>query len=327
MQMVSRRGVLTGLAGVATGLGLVRESRAQAAYPSRPVKVIVPFGPGGVTDTAARLWSRHVSERLGQQFVIENQGGGGSSLGIASASRAQPDGYTLLIAASAFAINPSLNKRPPYDPNDFEGIAMLGITPSVLIVNPSVGATTLPQLIKLIQDKPKEFTYANSGLGTPQHIQGEMLKYRFSLEMTAVPFPGGAQAIQSVVGGHVPVALTALTGLPQLINAGQLRALAVSGKARSPLLPSVPTFEEAGIADFELGTWTALLVRKGAPSSIVARLYEETGAFLKLPDTVDRFRNVGLEPQLLVQGQFSEQLTKEMTEWARIIKLAKIELQ
>jgi tripartite-type tricarboxylate transporter receptor subunit TctC len=196
-----------------------------------------------------------------------------------------------------------------------------------MVVNPSVPANTLPELLKLIRDNPTKYTYANSGVGTPPYILGEMLKHRLSLEMTPVPFGGGVQAIQAVVGGHVPIAFTALTGLPQLIGAGQLRPLAITGTKRSALLPSVPTFAEAEVPDLELGTWTGLLVRKGTPSSISAKLYEQTRGFLEISENVQRLRSIGIDAEPSPREQFSIALAREMTEWARLIKLAKIEQQ
>jgi tripartite-type tricarboxylate transporter receptor subunit TctC len=326
MNRVSRRSLLAGLMTFPILPALRRPSHADASYPTRPVKVIVPFSPGGVTDTVARLWAQHVSERLGQQFMVENQGGAGGNIGTAAASRAQPDGYTLLIAASAFAINPSLYKKIPYDPNGFEATTMLGVTPNVLVVNPSFPAKTLQEFVKAIQDKQSHYSFANSGVGTPQFLQGELLKSRFKLQVTPVPFKGGTEAIQAVVAGHVPIALGTLTGLPQLVNAGQLRALAITGQTRSPLLPDVPTFSESGAADFNLGTWASLFAPKGMPAPLVAKIYDATRSFLGSPATAERLRKIGVEPAQLTTAQFTAQLAQEMDEWARLIELADIKL-
>jgi len=304
---------------------LARPARSDDAYPQRPVKVIVPFSAGGVTDVAARLWSQRVSDRLGKQFVIENQGGGGANIGIGAASRATPDGYTLLMAASAFAINPSLYNKIPYDPNAFEPVTMLGVTPNVLFVNPSIPATTLAEFLKLIQDNPGKYAVASSGIGTPVYLQGELLKFRYKLELTPVPFSGGSQAVQAVVGGHVPVALTTLTSIPPLVETGKLRALAVTGAERSVLLPNVPTFKELGLADLEAGTWVGLLAPGGTPKPIVTKLYEATKAFLADEAAADRLRQISVEPKHLTPPQFAEQLQKEAAEWSNIIKLAKLE--
>ncbi len=322
MSSITRRAVLTGMA---AWPAFSKSGFAQDSYPNRPVKVIVPFSAGGVTDTAARLWSQLVSERLGQQFVIENQAGAGSNLGIGSAARATPDGYTLLMAASAFAINPSLYNKIPYDPKGFEPITMLGETPSAVIVHPSVPAQTFADFIKVIQENPGKFAIANSGIGTPQFLQGELLKHTFKLELTPVPFPGGSQAIQSIVGGHVQVAFGALTAVPPFVKSGKLRALAVTGTERSPLLPDVPTFKELGTPDFESGTWVALLAPRGTPQAIVTKLYETTRDVLAMPDTIERMLKISIEPKHMTPSQFSEQIDKEIKEWARLLALAKIE--
>jgi tripartite-type tricarboxylate transporter receptor subunit TctC len=322
MRKVTRR---TALAGLAALPALSRSGFAQDSYPNRPVKVIVPFSAGGVTDTAARLWSQLVSDRLGQQFVIENQAGAGSNLGIGAASRANPDGYTLLMAASAFAINPSLYKKIPYDPKGFEPVTMLGVTPSAVIVHPSFPAKTFAEFVKVIQDNPGKYAIANSGIGTPQFLQGELLKHTFKLELTPVPFSGGSQAIQSIVGGHVQVALGTLSAVPPFVKAGQLRALAMTGTERSPLLPDVPTLKELGIADFESGTWVALLAPRGTPQTVVTKLYEATRDILAKPDTIERMLQISIEPKHMTPSQFSEQIDKEIKEWARLMALAKVD--
>ena len=324
MSIVSRRIFFAGLMSLPVIPASLRATLANSSYPARPVKVIVPFSAGGVADTAARLWAQYVSERLGQQFVIENQGGAGSNLGIGAASRAAPDGYTLLVAATAFAINPSLYRKIPYDPKSFEAVTMLGVTPNVLVVNPSFPAKTLQEFVEVIQDKPGQFSFANSGVGTPQFLQGELLKSRYKLELTSVPFKGGTEAIQAVVAGHVPVALGTLTGLPQLVNEGKLRALAITGTERSPLIASVPTFQELGVSDFNLGTWAALFALKGTPASIVAKLSEQTRSFVESPEVIERLRKIGVETQKLTPAQFSAQLSREMDEWARLIRMFNI---
>jgi tripartite-type tricarboxylate transporter receptor subunit TctC len=319
---MSRRSLLAGLATLSVQPG---RTLAQATYPNHAVRVIVPFSAGGVTDTAARLWAQLVADRLGQAFVIENQAGAGSNLGIGAVSRATPDGYTLLMAASAFAINPSLYKKIPYDPKGFEPITMLGVTPSAVIVHPSVPAKTFAEFVKVIQSNPGKYAIANSGIGTPQFLQGELLKRTFKLELTPVPFSGGSGAIQAIVGGHVQVAFGALTAVPPFVRAGQLRALAVTGTERSPLLPDVPTFKELGTPDFESGTWVALLAPRGTPQDIVTKLYEATRDVLAEPDTIQRMLQISIEPKHMTPAQFSEQIDKEIKEWARLLALAKVE--
>jgi len=205
---------------------------AQAqSYPSRPVKVIVPFAPGGVADTIARLWAQNMSQSLGQNFYVENHGGGGSNIGMGLAARQPADGYAVLVAASSFTINPSLYAKIPYDPlKDFTPVTLLASTKNVLVVHPSIPAKTVNELIELVRANPGKYSYAMSGAGTPNHIQAETLKLAHQLDLTMVPFSGGAPAIQSTVAGHTPVAFTSLAPVQA---AGGGRAVAGAGGKRA----------------------------------------------------------------------------------------------
>jgi tripartite-type tricarboxylate transporter receptor subunit TctC len=192
-------------------------------------------------------------------------------------------------------------------------------------VHPSFPAKTFAEFVKVIQDNPGKYAIANSGIGTPQFLQGELLKHTFKLELTPVPFSGGSQAIQSIVGGHVQVALGTLSAVPPFVKAGQLRALAMTGTERSPLRPDVPTLKELGIADFESGTWVALLAPRGTPQTVVTKLYEATRDILAKPDTIERMLQISIEPKHMTPSQFSEQIDKEIKEWARLMALAKVD--
>lgn len=325
MPKISRRAVLAGFAALP---GFVTKAAAADPYPARPVKVVVPFPAGGVTDVIARLWAQAISDRLDKPFFVENQGGGGSNIGMGNAARQPADGYSLLMAASSFTVNPGLYKKIPYEPiNDFSPVTMLAVTPSVLIVTPSFKAKTFAELVKTIHNEPGAYGMANAGIGTPPMLQGELMKLKLKLDMTAVPFSGGGQLVQNVVAGHVPVGFTALTAIPPLVEAGKLRAIAVTGAARTPLLPDVPTFKEEGLDDMEAGTFVGLLARRGTPQPIVDRLYDETTAILKLPDVLDRLRKVGAVPYPMTSVEFADRLQREIAEWARIIQIAQVEKQ
>lgn len=298
------------------------------AYPSRPIRVIVPFAPGGVTDTIARLWAQRMSQALGQQLYVENHGGGASNLGTGLAAHQPADGYTILVAASSFAVNPSLYTKVPYDPlKDFTPVTLLAQTPGVVIVNPELPAKTINELIALVRANPGKYSYGMSGIGTPNHLQGELLKLAYKLDLTTVPFAGGAPAIQSTIAGHTPIAFVALTSVPALVAGGQLRALAVSGTHRSAVLPDVPTMAEAGISGHEADTFTGLFMPAGTPREIVDRIYAETVKVLAIPEFKEHLAKLGAEPDPVSPEQFAARLKDEIALWGRVIADAHIEKQ
>jgi len=297
-------------------------------YPNRPIKVIVPFAPGGVTDTIARIWAQRMSQGLGQQLYVENHGGAGGNLGMALAARQPADGYTLLVAASSFAINPVLYARPPYDPfKDFAPVTLIADTPNIVVVHPSVPAKSIGELIALVRASPGKFSYAMSGVGTPNHLEAELLKLAFKLDLVTVPFAGGGPAIQSTVAGHTPIGFVAMTSVPALVESGQLRALAVSGTRRSSVLPDVPTMAEAGIAGQEANTFTALLVPAGTPKSIIDRLHAETVRVLAMPEMRQQLAKLGAEPAGTTPDEFGARLKDEIALWGKVIEDARIEKQ
>jgi tripartite-type tricarboxylate transporter receptor subunit TctC len=297
-------------------------------YPARQVKVIVPFAPGGVTDVIARLWAQAMSESLGQQFYIENHGGGGGNLGMALAARQPADGYTVLVASSSLTINPSLYNKLTYDPvKDFDAVTLLATTPNVLVVHPSVPAKTTQELIALIRANPGKYSYAMSGAGTPNHIQAEMFKTSLKLDFVTVPFNGGGPAIQSTLGGHTPIAFTAFTPVQSLVTSGQLRALGVSGDKRSPLLPNVPTLAEAGVRGQEAGIFSGALVPAGTPRDIIEKLQAETLKVLSTPAMQAQLAKLGLTAGGNTPEEFAAQLKAERESWGRLIAEARIQKQ
>ena len=228
---------------------------APGGYPNHPVKVIVPFAPGGPTDVTARLVAQKLSELLGQQFYIENQAGAGGNIGMGNAARATPDGYTILFVSSSFVVNPSLYPKIPYDPyKDFIPITVVADAPNLLVVHPSVPATSVKELIALVKAHPGTYSFASAGTGTTPHLSGELFKLASNLDLVHVPFGGAGPAVQSTVGGHTLIAFTSLPPSVPMVKAGKLRALAVSSKTRSGALPDVPTMEEAGLTGQEADT-------------------------------------------------------------------------
>lgn len=301
---------------------------ASASYPNRPVKVIVPFSPGGVTDSVARLWAQRMSVELGQQFYVENHAGGGSNVGIGVAARQAADGYSLLVGASSFITNPALYKKIPYDPfKDFTPVSIMASTPAVLIVHPSLPAKTFQEFITLVRANPAKYSYGMPGLGTPNHLLAELMKLAFGLDLVTVPFPGGGPAVQSTVAGHTPIASVALTSIPALVEAGQLRALAVSGTKRAAVLPQVPTLKELGVPNPVPDTFTGLLAPAGTPREIVDKLSNTTAKVLAVPDVKQQLANFGSEPVLSTPAEFEALLKAEATFWSKAMDDAKIERQ
>jgi tripartite-type tricarboxylate transporter receptor subunit TctC len=299
-----------------------------ASYPNRPVKVIVPFAPGGVTDVIARLWAQRMSANLGQQFYVENHAGGGSNLGMGAAARQPADGYSLMVGASSFTINPVLYKKIPYDPfKDFTAVSMLAATPGVIIVHPSLPANSFQEFVALVRANPGKYSYAMSGIGTPNHLLGELLKLSFQLDLVTVPFAGGGPAIQSTVAGHTPIAFVALTSIPALVEGGKLRALAVTGVKRSSVLPSVPTMHEMDVRGQEPDTFTGLLAPAGTPKEIIDKLNAETVKILAAPDVKQQLANLGSEPKSTTPAEFDARLKEEVAFWGKVIEDARIEKQ
>ncbi len=297
-------------------------------YPARPVRIIVPFSPGGPPDLIARIVAQKLSERLGQQFVIENLPGAGGNTGTAAAERAQPDGYTLLAISTGFFVNPSLYAKVPYDPvTSFAPISLVATSPNLVMVNNAVPAKTLGELIELVRANPGKFSYAQPGLGSTSHLSGELLKLRYGLDLVTVPFGGGPPAIASVIGGHTPIGITALPAALPNVKEGKLRALAITSARRIPALPDVPTMAEAGAVDQESETLNGLLAPHGTPQDIVGRLYHEVAAIMTLPDVLERLGAVGFEPIITTPDQFSARIKTEMEKWSQVIRQAHIRIE
>src|SRR3979409_908797 len=216
-------------------------------YPSRPVRVVVGFPPGGPTDVIARLVAQRLSESLGQQFFVENIGGAGGNTAAGQVARVTPDGYTIMAISTGFMVNPSLYARVPYDPiKDFSAVSLVAVSPNVVVVTPSVPAKTLPELVQLIRDNPGKYSFAGPGIGSTPHLGGELFRLAFDLDLVHVPFTGAGPAIQATVGGHTPMAFTALPPALSAVQSGQLRALGVAANERAAGMPDVPTFAQKG---------------------------------------------------------------------------------
>ena len=324
---LSRRHILT-LAGAGFfAPSVARRARAQA-YPSRPVRVIVPVAAGGANDTTARLFAQKLSESLAQQFYVENIAGAGGNLGIGTAARAAPDGYTLLAAGGNFVINPSLYAKIPYDPEkDFEAVSLMCSSPHMLAVHPSIPASSVSELIALAKASPGQLSYASAGRGTPAHLAGELFKLAFGVELTHVPFTGGGPAMTATLGGHTPCVVSALpTGAPYA-KAGNVRALAMMSAKRSPLLPDVPTMAEATGTGLEADIVTGLVVPAGTPREIIDLLHRTIAKIVAPRDFNDRLLALGFDPVASTPDQFADWLKSELAKWGKVIREANITVQ
>jgi tripartite-type tricarboxylate transporter receptor subunit TctC len=269
-----------------------------------------------------------MSVELGQQFYVENHAGGGSNVGIGVAARQAPDGYALLLGASSFITNPALYKKIPYDPfKDFTPVSIVASTPGVLVVHPSVPANVFQEFVALVRANPGKYSYGMAGLGTPNQLMVELIKLAFGLDIVTVPFPGGGPAVQSTIAGHTPIASVALTSIPALVEAGQLRALAVTGTKRAAVLPQVPTLKELGLPDPVPDTFTGVLAPAGTPKDIVDKLSTITAKVMAVPDVKQQLANFGSEPVLSTPAEFETLLKNEAVFWRKAMDAAKIERQ
>jgi tripartite-type tricarboxylate transporter receptor subunit TctC len=312
-----------------TIVGLVASPVVWAqTYPARPVRVIVPFAPGGATDIIARPILQELSKRIGQQFYIENIPGGGGNIGTGQAAKAASDGYTILFAFSSHVTNPSMFDRVPYDPlKDFAPITLAVTSPAVVSVHPSLPAKTLADLIALIKANPGKYSFASGGIGTQPHLAGEQLRMSLGLDLVHVPYNGGGPALISAVAGHTPISFSTLSPAVPQIKGGKLRALAVTSKTRSQTVPDVPTMAEAGYPDIEGDTWVGVLAPAGTENHIVTLLNREIVKILSVPATKERLVELGYEPVGNTPGEYAAQIRTDIAKWAKIIRSAGIRPQ
>jgi len=315
------------LAGAAALAAVARIARAQT-YPARPVRVIVPFAPGGTVDVFARVTAQKLGEQLGKQFYVENIAGATGNIGVGQAAKAPPDGHTLLFAFSSYVVNPSLFARVPYDPaKDFEPVTLAVASPHVLTVNPSVPAKSVTELVALIRANPGKYSFASGGTGTQAHLLGEQFRLSLGLDLVHVPFNGAGPAIASVVAGHAPIGFSTLASAAAQITDGQVRALAVASKARSQLLPALATMAEAGYPNIEGDGWVGVLVPAGTPKEIIVLLHREIAAIIAMADMKARLPTLGFEPVASTPEQFAERIKIELETWARVIRAANIKAE
>jgi tripartite-type tricarboxylate transporter receptor subunit TctC len=299
-------------------------SQDPSAYPSKPVRIVVPYAAGGGTDALARFLARGLEKRMGQPFIIENRPGQGTATGGAYVARAMPDGYTLLAATSStLAFNPTVYRRLPYDPlTDFAPISLIAAVPFVLVVNPSLPVDSVAELIALAKSEPGKLSYASGGMGAPHHIYMELFKSMTGTDIKHIPYRGGGPALGDVVAGHVPMMFADVGPATSLLRDGRVKALGVTVGRRLETMPEVPTLIEAGLPGYEANSWQSLVAPANVPSPIVAALNQALTAVLDDGATREHFLKLGMQPMASTPQEFARYLRAEITKWAPIIKAA-----
>jgi len=298
-------------------------------YPSKPIRLIAPFAPGGSTDVVARVIGQKLSEAWGTQVVVDNRSGAGGVIGTEMCAKAPPDGYTLCMGTtSTLAVNPNVYRKLPYDPaRDFVLVSMVAIGPFVLVVHPGVPANNLKELIALAKSKPGKLTYASSGPAGVVHMSGELFKLAAGVDLTHVPFKGGGPAAIAMLSGDVDLMINDLPPVLAHIRTGRLKALAAASAQRSALVPDIPTFAEAGLPGAESASWFGMLVPAGTPAPVVAKINSDLGKVLRSADYKDRLTSVGMEPAFGTPAEFSAYVRQEMAKWAKVAKAANIRIE
>jgi tripartite-type tricarboxylate transporter receptor subunit TctC len=296
---------------------------AQEPYPSKPIRMILPFPPGGGTDLLGRLIADRLAAALGQPVVTENRGGAGGNVGAEAAARSAPDGYTIVLVAPSLAISPTLYSKLNYDPiKDFAPIALVAQVPNVMITHPSVPATTLTEFIAYARANPGKLNFGSGGLGTSNHLAGELFNLRTGAGLIHVPYKGVNLAMNGVLAGEVHLVFIGVPVPAPHIKAGRLRALAVLARERSPLVPDVPTAAEAGLADFDVTTWYGILAPAGTPRPIIQRLNAELTKMMQAPEIKERLGAMGTDPLTSTPEEFGAYIKREIAKWGDVTRKA-----
>ena len=312
----------------AAGLLLALSTSVTAQdYPAKPVRLIIPFPPGGSNDVVGRMVATQLSERLGKQVVVDNRAGAGGVIGTEIAAKSPADGYTLLVISIAHAVNPWLYKLT-YDPiKAFAPVGILATGPNVLVINPSLPVNSVKELVALAKQKPGELQYASAGVGSFQHLGGELFKLNAGVDILHVPFKGGGPAMIDVIGGHTNVMFSSLVQTTPHIRSGKLKALGTGGTKRSPVLPDVPTVAEAGVPTYEAVNWWGIVAPAGTPQPILDKLHKELTAVLSSPEAQKQFENEGASVVQMSPTEFGSFMAKELAKWERVVKEAKIKAE
>lgn len=321
-----RRQMIAVAAALCTGPLLNTTVHAQDQWPSKPIRLIVPFTPGGVTDTSGRLIAENLGKRLGQQVVVDNKPGASGNIGTALAKAAPADGYTLVLGFDGtMVINPHVFSKLPFDTvKDFTPVGKIGDATLILVANPDVPVKGLADVIALSKSRPGGLSFGTSGTGGTPHIAGELLKLRTGANLTHVPYKGGGQAMTDVLGGTIPLVYTAVAGAHGHVKSGKLKALAVSSAQRTSALPDVPTFVESGVPDFVVNSWVGLLAPAGTPAAMVTRLNTELNAVLNDATVREKLRVMGIEPAPGTPEQYRDEIRRDLDRYGAVVKSAGI---
>ncbi|HTO49846.1 MAG TPA: tripartite tricarboxylate transporter substrate binding protein [Burkholderiales bacterium] len=318
------RNSLAVLLAIALGIQMPSSALAQS-YPTRPVRLIIPFPPGGSNDIVGRMIAAQLGDRLGQQIVPDNRGGAGGTIGTELAAKAPADGYTLLLISTAYAFNTSIYKKLPYDPvSSFVPVALLGSGPGVLVINPGLPVNSVAELVAFAKERPGKLNNASAGVGSFQHLASELFRIQAGIQWLHVPYKGGGPAMMDLIAGQADVSVGSLIQMLPHIRSGKLKALGTTGAKRSPVLPDVPTVAEAGVPGYEATNWWGLLAPAGTPQTIVDRVHQEVGAVQASAETKKRFESEGAEARGMSPAEFGAFIAAETTKWAQVVKEAGI---
>jgi tripartite-type tricarboxylate transporter receptor subunit TctC len=323
MAALDRRSLLFGTAAAAVAAPALGQG-----FPTKPIRLVVPYSAGGGADTTARLMAPKLQEALGQTVVIDNKPGAGGTIGDDAVAKAPPDGYTLLIGAFAHAVNPSLMAKMPFrTPEDFAPISLLVVVPELLVVTPSFPAKTVGELVALAKAEPGKLSYGSSGNGSAQHLAAELFKMRTGTDIQHVPYKGGALAVADVAAGHVPFYFGNMSAALPQARSGRVRALAVTSPERSPAAPEVPTMAESGVSGCEISEWNALLAPAGTPPAVIERLQVEVAKILRQEDIKAKFADLGAQTIGSTPVELAAFLRAEQAKWAEVVATAKIKIE
>jgi len=324
---MTRTGSLLGAVFSFCVCAMAAQTMAQT-YPTRPIRLVVPFGVGGGTDNLARIIEPYVSKALGQPLIIDNRPGGGSVIGMDAVVKSAPDGYTLVMTDTSIAVNPSLRKDMPYDAlKDLEPVSLLATAPVILVAHPKVTAQTLQELVTLAKAQPGKFNYASGGNGASTHLGGELLKLVAGIDVIHVPYKGTGPAMNDLIGGHVDVMFSGISSARPHLDAGALRALAVTGEQRNPAVPDVPTFAEAGFGGVTASTYWGVLAPRGTPKEVVDRVSTELAKAMRDPEIITRIALLGYLPIGGGSADYAANLRSEIKKWGDVITKANIRIE
>ena len=311
-----------------TGLLPLAAPAAEPSYPTRPIRIIVPFAPGAATDIISRLLAQKMLETWGQQVVVDNRGGAGGNIGMGMAANAAGDGYTILFVSSSFMVNPGLYRKIPYDPlKSFIPVSNLSASPHVFFAHPSVPAKSLAELVQTVRKDPKKYSIATPGIGTVPHLAAYLLAIDAKLDIVTVPYGGGGPSLVAVLGNQVSIGCQAIPPVTPHLQAGRLRAFALTSAQRSAVAPDVPTMAELGFKGHESETITGMLVPTGTPDAVVKKLFAEVKRGMHLPDVKQRVLEMGADVIVSTPQQFAAQIKEEVVKWTKVVKEANIKVE